>query len=342
MTCSGIIEISRLVFSGLRRNLKITILSTVFSLGITAVLFAQLPGDTLLWREIQNSGHTIVFAILTMVFIVLLRSLRPAGVYKVLTGYVITVAVMVAVAIVTELGQLLTHREPSLNDVVRDMAGMLLGLGLYACIDPCLIAPWRRDSHKLRISTLIFSCCLLTVSMFPLMHLAAAYLQRNDALPVIVDLRAGWSRPFLQMNQAELMQVTAPYTLTSGEYTAGKQRVSQLILDTGSYSGVSVVEPYPDWSAFKTLQLQIYSAQMQAFDLVIRIHDSQHNHDHADRFNQSLTLLPGNNTFRIPLSDIERAPRARDMNLRQIASIQLFAVNLDNPVKFYPGIIKLE
>ena len=186
------------------------------------------------------------------------------------------------------------------------------------------------------------SISLLALSLFPLSHLASAYVQRDEVFPVIIDFQAGWAKSFLRFNQTLVTQVEASELLASGVNIADKRHVSQLTITPGSYPGVSVIEPYPDWSAYKTLRLEIHSSQAQAFDLVLRIHDGLHNNDYSDRFNRPLKLMPGRNMFRIPLDEIQRAPAARDMDMRQIAGIMLFAVDLDSPVKFYPITLRLE
>ena len=331
-----------MVLSRLRPQARHIVLLLIFVLGIVSVLFVQLPGSSLLWRELQNTGHTILFAILALTFMGLLRGVAPSAVNKALVSYAIAGAVLVTAAVLTELGQLLTHREPSLNDMVRDMAGGLIGLGLYVSIDTCFIALCRQYCYVLRIGAFMLSCCLLAVSLLPLLQLALAYVQRNEAFPVVIDFQADWTKPFLQLNQAVLTRVAAPGSLTSGKQHHDHQQVSELKLNRGHYPGISMIEPYPDWSAYNTLILDVYSLQAHALSLVLRIHDSQHNQEYSDRFNQTLTVMPGMNRFRIQLLSVQYAPVNRDMDMSHIASVILFAVNIDGAVKLYPGMLNLE
>ena len=113
-------------------------------------MFVQLPGDSLLWRELQNTGHTILFATITLIFMVIMRSVVPAAINRTLAGYAITGMAMFTVAVLTELGQQLTHREPSLSDLVRDMAGIVVGLGLYAYMDPRLNVVCKQHSQPIK------------------------------------------------------------------------------------------------------------------------------------------------------------------------------------------------
>jgi len=321
---------------------RLTALLLLFILGVITVLFVQLPGSSLLWRELQNTGHTLLFSIMTLAFMAILRGILPVADNKTLTRYTVAAAVLVAVAVFSELGQLLTHREPSLIDIVRDIAGILIGLGLYASIDRHFLVLWRQHGYLLRIGALILSFCLLLVSVLPLLHLAYAYVQRNEAFPVIIDFQAAWARSFLHLNRAVLTQGVVPDAETSGIEHIGQQRVPWLKFNLGIYPGVSIIEPYSDWSAYKVLTLDMYSLQTHAFSLVLRIHDTQHTQAYSDRFNQVLTVMPGNNRFRIPLLSVQYAPVDRDMDMANISNVALFVMNIDGPVNLYPGILSLE
>lgn len=317
-------------------------LCLLFALGVVSVLFMQLPGDTLLWRELQNTAHTIVFAIMTLAFMGILRGVFSFALNKAIISYVFAATVLVIVAVLTELGQLLTQREPSLSDIVRDLGGVLIGLGLYTAIDPCFMALWKRQSYVLQIGAIILSSCLLVASLLPVLNLAYAYVQRNQAFPVIIDFQAGWAQPFLGFNQAVIQRIDAPDILASVNVDQHHQQVSELTLDRGSYPGISIIEPYPDWSGYKTLTLDIYSPQVLAYSLVLRINDSQHDQAYSDRFNQALTVNQGMNRFRIPLLNVQHAPAEREMDMRHISNATLFMMNIDGPVKFYPGTLGLE
>jgi hypothetical protein len=279
---------------------------------------------------------------MTLVIMSIQRGVIPVSGNTALTRYGITVAVLASVAVLTELGQQLTHRESSVADVVRDLAGILIGLGCYAYTDPDFTVLSKQKYHALRSSTFIFSGSLVVASLFPLLHLAVAYVQRDDAFPVIIDFQAGWISPFLRLDQAMLTLAAAPDTLASNSGHTGQQQVHQLTLDPGKYPGISIIEPYPDWSEYKTLVLDLYSMQSHSMTLVLRIHDSHHNQEHSDRFNQALTVKPGNNRFRIPLTGVEHAPAGRQMDMRHVENIMLFAADIDAAVNFYPGTLKLE
>jgi len=302
--------------------------STV-ALFIPVMLFIRLPGDSMLWREFQNTGHTPLFGIIALATLYILRTYIPAARDRPLYGYLISAVVSLGIGIMSEFGQLLTDRDPSVYDVMRDLIGIIAGLGVYAGIDPRMKPFWGNLGRGLQSGTVILSCVLFAASLLPLVRLATASIQRNAAFPVIIDFEAGWSKPFLQLQHAVLTPAT-------------ESQLSQLVLKPARYPGVSIVEPHPDWSAFESLTFVIHSTQPHPFQLVLRIHDKLHNQDHADRFNQSLIVIHGENRFRIPLAEIRNAPVDREMDMTRITGLTLFAIDIVLPVDFYIGLLRLE
>jgi hypothetical protein len=296
---------------------------------IFAMLFMRLPGDSMLWREFQNTGHTPLFGIIALATLYILRAYIPIARDRPLYGYLISAVVSLGIGVMSECGQLLTNRDPSVYDVMRDLIGIVAGLGIYAGVDPRMKPLWGNLRRGLRSGTVILSCFLFAASLFPLVHLAIASMQRNEAFPVIIDFEAGWSKPFLQFQHASLIAAT-------------ENQLPQLLLKPARYPGVSIVEPCPDWSAFASLTFVIHSSQSHPFQLVLRIHDKLHNQDHADRFNRSLRVMPGENRFRIPLAEIRNSPVGREMDMTRITGLALFAVDNVLPVDFYIGSLRLE
>jgi hypothetical protein len=296
---------------------------------VPGILFMRLPGDSMLWREFQNAGHTPLFGLVALVILFGLRVYIPAARDRPLYGYLVSAVVSLGIGVMSEFGQLLTDRDPSVYDVLRDLVGIIAGLGITAGIDPRMKPLWGKLRWELQPGTVILSCILFAASLFPLVRLAIASIQRNEAFPVIIDFEAGWSKPFLQLQHAVLGSVT-------------ENQLSQLVLKPARYPGVSMVEPCPDWSAFESLTFVIHSTQSLPFQLVLRIHDKLHNQDHADRFNRTLIVRHGENRFRIPLAEIRNAPAGREMDMARITGLTLFAVDTVQPVNFYIGPLRLE
>ena len=167
-------------------------LSVLLAAGVSTIMFVQLPCQSLLCRELQNSGHVVLFAIMVAVFIAIIRYSRFAAVGRPLADYWIAGGVMIVVAVLTELGQLITQRDPDLIDMLRDAAGIAVGLGLYALADPGLSL--RKQGRRLLQAGLLTAIvALMAAGFYPLLKTVSATLQRNQAFPVIADFGAGWT-----------------------------------------------------------------------------------------------------------------------------------------------------
>ena len=316
------------------------LIASLFALSVKVliVLFGRLPGDTLLWRELQNTAHVPLFGFVALATLGLVRALVPVCRDSPFIGYLVAAVASLAVGLLTEYGQLFTGREPSISDVARDLAGIITGLGIYAAIDSRMQPVWRRQGRGLRALTVTLCCLVFAFSLFPLARLATSYLQRNAAFPVIVDFRESWSRVFVECRSAVLTRLSAgeqPTPVTNRETT-------RLDLTPGRYPGVSVIEPYPDWRSFAYLTFVIYSLQRQPLGLVLRIHDASHDQAHSDRFNRRLEIRPGENRFRIALAEVENAPVGRHMDMSRIAGIALFSEDLSASASLYLDTLRLE
>jgi glycopeptide antibiotics resistance protein len=308
------------------------VLAAIFLL----VLFGELPDNSLFWQEMQNSGHTLLFAIVAVLILQLLRDTTYFSRQTPAKLYVVAGIASLLTGLLIEIMQLMLHSDASKMDVLRDLAGIIAGLGLYAVIDPYL----QPNSLKLgkRIGIVILSLCVFVTSLFSLARISVAYAQRGEAFPLVVDLTANWSEVFIRTKHATV-KIGGDQKL---ETTDKLRNLVHVHFERARYPGLSMIELYPDWSLFNTLTLDIYSQLPRTFSLVLRIHDQQHDMAYSDRFNRRLTVMAGENHFRIPLHDIKDAPADREMDMTRVNGLMLFAAKSDTPLNFYLGAIGLE
>jgi hypothetical protein len=311
----------------------------VIALIIGVALFVQLPGDTRLWIEIQNTGHVPLFGVLALAVLMVIRGMSFIERARPVVGYLLSAVISLAAGIGIEFGQQLTrNRPPEITDVGLNLAGILVALSIYAVFDPRMQSVWRTHHPGLRAATLLFSVCLLLAALAPLASLVVAYQQRAAALPVIMDFSARWSGYFLELEDAGLYPDVSPAALVQ----RGGQQLGRLALEPGRTPGISVVEPYPDWSGYEYLVVVIYSDMPYPDRLVLRVHDLQHDQQHTDRFNRVLAVDRGMNSFRIPLAAVEAAPAGRRMQMHSIGGVGLYARHVQQPFELYLGKIWLE
>lgn len=320
------------------RHLNRLILSFAFFLGMLIVILGEVPGQTMLWRAVQNSGHIFVFGVLSVIALFLVRTTGWVSPDRHVTAYLIAAIVSLFTGIFIEFIQLSSDRDADIHDVLRNAIGILSFLGLYANVDPAL-KEWRNNTAKgIIISILSVSLALLIAGLTPLMSLASDYYQRNIAFPALVEFNKRWSQTFITTRRTSLKIVALP-----DQWQEHDQRlVGQLTLFPAWYPGLTLNEPVSDWSAYTHLSFRIYAETAQPFKLTLRINDAQHNRQYEDRYNTSLTIRQGMNLFRIPLEEIRNGPVFRELDMQSIEKLTLFAVEPDQPIEFYLSNLHLE
>jgi len=299
----------------------------------------QLPGHTLLWRELQNTGHTVLFAVLALLALCSYGTAVPARRQRSWQGYLAAGTVCLLCGVGVEIVQLTAGGDADAIDVLRDLAGILVALGGCACLDPRLARAGTPLLHSaFRTGLLTLTTGLGIAGLYPLASLAWAYHQREQAFPVIIDPAAAWARPFLQLQHASLDPVTDPSVCASTR----TGHLARLRLAPVPFAGFSVIEPRPDWSGHELLILDIFSVQPAPLELTLRIHDARHNQVYADRYNRLLTLSQGHNRIRVALAEVRDAPAGREMDMSNIAGVMLFAANADSPTTVCVGALRLK
>lgn len=273
---------------------------------VVALLFSPPVIIESLWlREAINSGHSILFVLLSFVLYSQVNVRRPQS--RPVIKYLFVIITCFIVGVMIELLQTAVHREASLDDLYGNSFGIMAGICLHAAID-------QQSAHRRKIIAALFvisSMSFLLAGMAPLIQLSWHYLERKNAFPVIVDLESNWSTSFVHH-------------------------------DKGDYPGLSIIEPEPDWSGYRTLKLSLQSNNKTDIDLVVRIHDRAHTQEYIDRFNMKLTIAPGFNEIHIPVKDIRNGPAERELSMNHISGVILYSSKTDEWKKISVSNISLK
>jgi hypothetical protein len=283
-----------------------------------------LPSGTRLWREIENAGHVPLFGLVAIALLWVLSGIRPYETGTRSRYYLAAFAMAAALGGLTELLQMFGTRDPDPWDFLRDVIGAGSFLGFYLLFDGRMTGNWRKTSKAV-----VLLVCLgaLLGSFVPLSVWAAAFFERNHSLPQIAAFDSYLHRMFWVTQDADLTVVALPNNWAIN----GPQRVARLTLTPARYPGIWLLEPYPDWTGHEYLRFDVYSEMRAPIRLVLRVHDNMHNSEYADRFNYTFTVSPGANSLRIPIDAIRMAPSGRELDMRNIAAMALFAVSPKQP-----------
>ena len=204
------------------------------------------------------------------------------------------------------------------GDVLRDAAG---------AATTALIAASLGHGHRLSARWLprMIAVTIVGVSLVPLSVALVDETRARRQFPILADFstrsemdRFSWSR----------------LAIVSRERAVGPDKsrhVMRLTLLPGRYPGFSLKFFPRDWRGWREFVLVCSNLGRGPIPLTVRIDDLAHNHDYYDRFNRTFSLQPGRNEVRIPLADVQSAPRGRSLDLGQIQTVIAFSANLSEP-----------
>lgn len=288
----------------------------------------------------NNFAHVPLFGIVAVVLLYVSRMLFAALSWPPIRYYVVAMLGVLALALLTEILQSFsTTRQPQASDVVHDMVGGMCVLGLLFTYDPLLSGRWVQWRQFPRQAIIRLCVALvLGITLVPVAGWTYAYWDRAKRFPSLLQFSSDWEMKFVKSSDSELQVVPPPV----GWKKSSKDKVGRVAFHAKTYPGIRIDEPYPDWRGYSYFHLDIFSKLPTPQLMTIRIDDLHHNNEHTDRFNQAITISPGLNHIQIPLEDIRFAPVGREMDLRAMKSVLLFAVNLQEEFILYLDNIHLE
>ncbi len=293
-----------------------------------AVVFFELPGRPLILHTVQKLGHPGGFGVIALGVLVLARQrwAPPRGAWL---DYLVAFVIAVAIGGLTEIGQLFTHRDPSLRDIVLDARGAGCVLALAAAFD-VRCRPARR-ARRWRALYVAAAAVLGAVILWPLAWATAAYALRGQRFPTLFVPATGLDLLFVS-GSARLERIPVPATLAlrSGEMAL------RVPLVTRPYAGVTLDEPQSDWEGYRSLLVEVTNPGRTDLEFNVRVHDRTHNSTFEDRFNAETVIPAGRRqTLEFPLETIRAAPHGRQLDLQHVAGVGLFRSGPDGPREFW-------
>lgn len=274
--------------------------------------WGEPPRDTMFWNTLFDAGHAVGFGASTWALDRVLRRWTPR-----LPPGTRAIAAALAACVLAGLTELVQfadpRREPSVDDLLRDMAGIAAYLA---------VRHWRthpRARPRVRLALAATLVALTAFAFTPWLRAANAYRQRDAAFPVVVGFEPGWQDVFLTANSATIAPVQ------SGQQAGTPAPTARLVLEPGRYPGVSVDELSPDWRGYDRLVVGLQVAGPAPLELMLRIHDGRHSGEERDRFNRRLRLQPGWQVIAIPLREVAAAPDGRQLDLADVRGLSIFA-----------------
>ncbi len=291
---------------------------------VSSLFFIGGPdaSSPLVFFYLWDLGHVVFFFALVMC----LQLIRPLRFWR---DWLLLVVGVLLIGIAIELIQKYIGRNASWGDVFRNLYGVFLALGVSG---GGIANRWLLGSIRL------LSVLCLMPSLWMTSSAVYADLRMRAQFPLINGFENAYElRQVVRIGRSVREQ--SREHVTQGRYSM------VVNLGTEKYSGVKWIGRYGSWRNYSAFAIDIYNAADTPLDLVFKIADLQHDMGDnlvTDRFNRTVTLLPGQNTVRLDLADIAGAPTTRGMDMNLINCLEIFAVSLSAPRIIYVDYLRLE
>lgn len=281
-----------------------------------AVIFSPQTDSTLWNQTLHNFAHGPIFGSVALVVLASLRRLARFAMQPPAGQYLASFGIAVLLGLLTEIVQQYTGRDASIGDLITDALGAAAFLLVYGYFDRVF-----RQRVNARSLLLLSGIAALVLLSWPLVVAARAYADRARGFPLIADFTQRVGMPFISAHNArtEVVSVPEPWAAAQDE------RALRIELVGTDWPGIEITEPYPDWTRHHYLALELVNPHPFVLSISMRIDDRKHNYEFEDRYNARFELPPQQRTtIRIPLEEIEKAPRGRSLDLRNVARILIF------------------
>lgn len=303
---------------------SMSVLSWIYKWGLTALLLLGLPllfmegplsRDQALDRALWDLGHIIYFALA----IVALRNRLDMRTWP--HWLAISLAVFIISIMLEYLRYDIGHQQ-DWSDIERNLIGAWLGIFWL-----------NKATPQIWTGRLIASG--LFAHQLSLVILAALTLYRLDAqLPRLGGFETNY----------ELRWWQGPVSLSEERAWQGRRSLAvELVPD--DFQGARMITPPKDWSAYERLSMAVYNPELTPLTLTLRIDDRNSldsNVAYGQRFNESFTVEFGWNLVQIPLQPPQAPKSERQLDLSNIARLELFAVGLEQPHRIHLDQMRLE
>ena len=294
------------------------------------------PADTLFWNAVYDAGHAPLFGVVALCTLSLFRILFPK--VPPLRLYLAAFATATVIGAFTELAQFYGNRDADLGDLLRNAAGAAAFLTVSRVLDK---GPGGRPAipgRMIRAAATVLAMILLLAPLIPVTVRVVHYRGRDGSFPVLCGFDSGWERTFVQPVSAGLV----PELLPAGFGEPEGLQAGRWTFYPRPWPGLALVEPYPDWRAYRTIRFEIWSALERPVGMTLMAEDRHHVPGSGDRARVQFTVEPGRNEISIELEEIRKAPPNRALAMDQVAQVMLYTARPEESFTLWIDSIRLE
>jgi hypothetical protein len=289
------------------------------------VLAAQrLPAGSDLRIEVENATHAPVFGVIALLLLAATRKRLGAVLNREEAIYGAAIAATLLAGIATEIVQSFAGQDAEAGDVVRDFVGGTAFLSFYCTFDRSVVRTRVNRTLRNRVLMRSAAIAMMAVVLGPAVLQGLAVLHRNRQFPMLMDFESPLDHRLCRAVTSALQIIRDPRPGA----VLNSNRVGQVTFRPGRYSTFALPDPYPDWTGFGHLRFTISADLSHPVSLVLRINDAGHDETFKDRFNEVITIQPGDNEVDVLLENVKHAPASRLMDMSRIRLVSLFAMDV--------------
>jgi VanZ family protein len=293
---------------------------------LVLVIFVNPPSHTAFVHVLHKSAHSVVFALIALIYLKLAPTTSGGADWW--KPYVVAIGVVLVCGSGTEIAQSFLNRDPSLEDVLRDLNGGTASLAA------ALFVQRRIRMHpRLRACVVLLATAASFTALAPLLWCVSAYANRDLAFPIIWAYRSPLDMYFVRVWTGDVSGVDLPTEWA----VRPNEKAIEVDLDHETPS-IALYESYPDWRGYGTLSLDITNPNPRPLNLIVRVNSESH-----DWFDYRFTLKPrARSTTRIRLDEIRTEQTGGELDLRNVRGTGIGALETMAGGRFYVNRISLE
>ena len=302
-----------------------------FVLGALAMFMPiRFPVNEGFWERLMDPTHIVFFGGVTW----LLTFTNPLGIVGHRPRLIVAMLLAFFTAAAVEIIQPIFGRQESFDDFRDGVFGIAL-------VGSALWQPFARRSRAFVCAWCASALLLAVIGLEPAWAEARGLIWRARHFPLLADFESDdemrlWDSAGL--NGSPLMDTgMAPRTA----HASHGGHALTVNTAPGAWPGVRLLCGDQDWRGYDAFAFDLFS-DGDPFELALRIDDDAAQGDHGTRFNRALNVQHGWNHFRIPLTEIEHAPRARALRMFAIRRVVFFRDHPHDWRTFYLDHLRLE
>jgi len=287
------------------------ILFNIIFLSLLLLLFVNfhLPGNTLFWNSLQNSGHTIAFLLATILTLKSIALTKLAST----TAYLLALTLLFLIGTLIELVQHLSGRGVSASDLLLNTIGIVIG----ACF---FIASDKRTNAKLSLKVSMFILAIVLTGW--VMYKPTHYLISNTFAPDIPKLM---DFDFIGAS-AKIRGYGSDIEIATHteQWPENQSKSAKVTFKPGKWSSMRVLEAAENWNGYEWFTFKVLNKNTTEIKLMIRVDDQSINHVDHSHMSTRRQIPIGTSTVRISFKEL--AAEAQERGEAKFDQIKRFLV----------------